>query len=68
MEAERLITKIPPEEIEKAIAALEEEMRAAAAELEFERAAVLRDQIKELREELERMIVLKKSKQRGRCR
>lgn len=68
MEAEKLITKIPPEEIEKAIAALEEEMRAAAAELEFERAAVLRDQIKELREELERMIVLKKSKQRGRCR
>jgi excinuclease ABC subunit B len=66
-EAEKLITRMPPEEIERAISALEEEMYAAAAELEFERAAVLRDQIKELKEELEKLMSLKKSAKRGRA-
>jgi len=66
-EAERLINILPPEEIEKAIAALEEEMYAAAAELEFERAALLRDQIKELKEELERLIAAKQAR-KGRYR
>ncbi|MCX7831886.1 MAG: excinuclease ABC subunit UvrB [Actinobacteria bacterium] len=67
-EAERLITKIPEDEIEKAILTLEEEMYAAAAELEFERAASLRDQIKELKEELERIMAAKKSRLKGRYR
>lgn len=67
-EAERLITKIPEDELEKAILTLEEEMYAAAAELEFERAANLRDQIKELREELEKIKAAKKLQLRGRYR
>jgi excinuclease ABC subunit B len=37
-------------QLQKKIARLEEEMRAAAAALEFEKAAVLRDQIRRLRE------------------
>jgi len=41
--------KILPDEIPKIIAGLEEEMRLAAEELNFEYAAVLRDQIKELK-------------------
>ena len=36
-------------EIDERIAALQKEMRAAAANLEFERAAVLRDQVRDLR-------------------
>lgn len=52
-EKAELVMKIPPAELEQAISALEEEMYAAAAELEFERAAALRDRIAELREELE---------------
>jgi excinuclease ABC subunit B len=39
---------LPPEDIEKEIARLREEMRAAAADLEFERAARCRDRIREL--------------------
>jgi excinuclease ABC subunit B len=66
-EAEKLIRKMPPEEIERAIAALEEEMYAAAAELEFERAAVLRDQLRELKEELEKIIEAKQAR-KGRYR
>jgi excinuclease ABC subunit B len=66
-EAEKLIRKMPPEEIERAIAALEEEMYAAAAELEFERAAVLRDQLCELKEELEKIIEAKQAR-KGRYR
>lgn len=65
--AEKLITKMPPEEIERAISALEEEMYAAAAELEFEKAAVLRDQIRELKEELEKLMSSRKSVKRGRA-
>jgi excinuclease ABC subunit B len=39
---------IPPDELPEEIKRLRDEMRAAAAELDFERAAVLRDQIREL--------------------
>ena len=42
-----------PEEIEKLVVSLEEEMYAAAEELRFEYAAKLRDEIKELRRELQ---------------
>src|SRR4051794_2316115 len=42
-----------PEEIEKAIVELEEEMLAAAEDLRFEYAARLRDEIKDLRRELQ---------------
>lgn len=40
---------LSPGELEQTIEALEREMRHAAAELQFEKAAVLRDQIQELR-------------------
>ncbi len=43
-------TAIPPEAAEKLITDLEEQMRTAARSLEFEKAALLRDQILELRE------------------
>jgi excinuclease ABC subunit B len=43
-----------PEELEKLIVELEEEMFAAAEDLRFEYAAKLRDEIKDLRHELER--------------
>jgi excinuclease ABC subunit B len=39
----------PPEEVAELIARIEEEMRAAAAELRFEEAALLRDELVELR-------------------
>ena len=42
-----------PDEIEREIVALEEDMFAAAEELRFEQAAALRDEIKALRQELE---------------
>jgi excinuclease ABC subunit B len=41
-----------PEEVEKLIVTLEEEMYVAAEELRFEYAAKLRDEIKDLRREL----------------
>lgn len=41
---------LPPNELEKQIANLEEEMKEAARTLEFERAATLRDQVIELRQ------------------
>jgi excinuclease ABC subunit B len=47
-----VIKRMPREELVRIIATLEEEMAEAAAALEFERAAELRDQIRELREEL----------------
>ncbi len=43
---------MPPDELEYLIEQLEKQMKAAAAELEFEKAAMLRDQIAELREQL----------------
>jgi excinuclease ABC subunit B len=48
-----VINNIPKEELEKLIQALEEEMRAAAEELNFEQAAVLRDEIAEMKKEFE---------------
>jgi excinuclease ABC subunit B len=47
------ILKLPKEELRRLIQTLEEEMRSAAEELQFERAAKLRDEIHELRLELE---------------
>ena len=44
------LSELPPEEIGHTIEQLEKAMRAAAAELEFEKAALLRDQIIELRQ------------------
>ncbi|GAB4477543.1 MAG: excinuclease ABC subunit UvrB [Anaerolineae bacterium] len=42
--------ELPGDELERLIGQLEDQMKAAAAELEFEKAALLRDQIFELRE------------------
>src|SRR5579875_379329 len=50
----RSAQQLEPAEIERAIVELEEEMLAAAEELRFEYAAKLRDEIRELRRELER--------------
>jgi len=49
----RKIEGMQPEEIEKLVVTLEEEMFAAAEELRFEYAAKLRDEIKELRRDLQ---------------
>jgi excinuclease ABC subunit B len=46
------ITRLPEKELKRLIAETEEKMRKAAEALEFERAAVLRDQIYELRKML----------------
>jgi excinuclease ABC subunit B len=45
--------EIPKDELFRLIAELEKQMKAAAAQLEFEKAALLRDQILELRRGLE---------------
>ena len=50
---------LKPEEIERLIVELEEEMFAAAEELRFEYAAKLRDEIKELRRELQALLAEK---------
>lgn len=47
------ILQMPKDEMRRIIQTLEEEMRSAAEELQFERAAQLRDEIVELRKELE---------------
>jgi excinuclease ABC subunit B len=49
----RKVEGMQPDEIEKLVVSLEEEMYAAAEELRFEYAAKLRDEIKELRRELQ---------------
>ncbi|MGH9277976.1 MAG: UvrB/UvrC motif-containing protein [Acidimicrobiales bacterium] len=43
---------MPPDELARLISTLEEEMREAAADLRFEYAARLRDEIHDLRREL----------------
>jgi excinuclease UvrABC helicase subunit UvrB len=43
------LSDTPPEELEALVLRLEQEMRAAAAELRYEEAALLRDEIAELR-------------------
>ncbi|HEY2437743.1 MAG TPA: excinuclease ABC subunit UvrB [Solirubrobacteraceae bacterium] len=48
--------EMPPAEIEKAIVELEEEMLQAAEELRFEYAAKLRDEIRDLKRELDQAI------------
>ncbi|MGQ9585131.1 MAG: excinuclease ABC subunit UvrB [Anaerolineae bacterium] len=52
-EAARAVTTLPKDELVRAIKELEKEMKTAAAALEFEKAAMLRDQIFELRATLE---------------
>ena len=49
----RTSSDIPENELRRVIGELEKQMKAAAAEMEFERAALLRDQIMELRQQLE---------------
>ncbi len=51
--AYRVSGEIPKGEIKRLIKELDKQMKAAAAELEFEKAAVLRDRIFELRQSLE---------------
>jgi excinuclease ABC subunit B len=52
LSADELLRELDPKRLRKEIAALEREMRAAAKELEFERAAGLRDRVQGLRERL----------------
>ncbi|NLD37206.1 MAG: excinuclease ABC subunit B, partial [Desulfatiglans sp.] len=49
--AEKAQKYFSPDEIKKTIKELEKKMKEAAANLEFEEAARIRDEIKELREE-----------------
>jgi len=49
LEKKRLLKSIPTDEKKRLIAELEERMELAARNLEFEKAAILRDQIKELK-------------------
>ena len=49
LNARELAAKMEARELQKMLDGLEKQMRAAAAELEFERAAMLRDQVYELR-------------------
>jgi excinuclease ABC subunit B len=44
--------EMPKDELARLIKEMEKQMRAAAAELEFEKAAVLRDQVYELRQQM----------------
>ncbi|MDP2210138.1 MAG: excinuclease ABC subunit UvrB, partial [Candidatus Aquicultor sp.] len=49
------IQKIPRQELESIIRALEDEMRTAAESLDFEKAALLRDEMFELRKDIDEM-------------
>jgi excinuclease ABC subunit B len=53
---QRAATTMEPAEIEKAIVELEEEMLAAAEELRFEYAAKLRDEIRDLKRQLDKTV------------
>src|SRR5450755_2715496 len=53
---QRAVGSVPPAEIERTIIELEEEMLAAAEDLRFEYAAKLRDEIRDLKRELDRSI------------
>jgi excinuclease ABC subunit B len=53
---QRAADTMPPAEIEKTIVELEEEMLAAAEELRFEYAAKLRDEIRDLKRQLDRAV------------
>jgi excinuclease ABC subunit B len=53
---QRATSAMPPAEIERAIVELEEEMLAAAEDLRFEYAAKLRDEIRDLKRELDQAI------------
>jgi excinuclease ABC subunit B len=53
---QRAASSMPPAEIEKAIVELEEEMLAAAEELRFEYAAKLRDEIRDLKRQLDQVV------------
>jgi excinuclease ABC subunit B len=53
---QRAAASMPPAEIERAIVELEEEMLAAAEDLRFEYAAKLRDEIRDLKRELDQAI------------
>ncbi|MGH9115345.1 MAG: excinuclease ABC subunit UvrB [Acidimicrobiales bacterium] len=50
------LAELPHEELARLIAALEEEMRDAAADLRFEYAAKLRDELSDLRSELQELV------------
>ncbi|HEY3373828.1 MAG TPA: excinuclease ABC subunit UvrB [Candidatus Aquicultor sp.] len=56
------IQKMPPSELEAIIQAIEEEMRSAAERLDFEQAALLRDEIFELRKDLDAISAVKRPK------
>jgi excinuclease ABC subunit B len=60
--AEFDITKVPAEELSRLIRELEKKMDLAAKNLEFERAAELRDQIVSIQEQKERRVVSKRIK------
>jgi len=53
--AERKAIDLPYDDLSRLIRSLEEEMREAAAELRFEYAARLRDEVNELKRELKEM-------------
>lgn len=55
-EPKKILYEIPEEEIPHMVKALESEMELASANLEFERAAVLRDEIKELKKSKKKII------------
>jgi excinuclease ABC subunit B len=53
---QRAVDAVPPAELEKTIVELEEEMLAAAEELRFEYAAKLRDEIRDLKRQLDQAV------------